>query len=78
MKTIKLFFVWLFFPITLPFKKRQPKIKAKIEEVKQNYDELIQEYYRIQRKESTLSQKKRKHIIEQVNFLVLKGHIKAE
>lgn len=78
MKTLKQFFTWLFFPIILPFKKRQPKIRAKIEERTHTYEELIKEYELIQKKESTLSNKKRQHIIEQVNFLILKGHLKAE
>lgn len=78
MKSIKIFFTRLFFPLILIFKKRQPNIKAKIEEVEQNYDDLIHEYYLIQRKESTLSKTERNYIIEQVNFLVLKGHLKAE
>ena len=74
---MKKFITRLFFPIILIFKKRQPKIIEKIEERTQAYEELIKEYELIQKKESTLSSKKRQHIIEQVNFLILKGHLKA-
>jgi hypothetical protein len=74
---MKQFITWLFFPLILIFKKRQPKIIEKIEERTQAYEELIKEYELIQKKESTLSSKKRQYIIEQVNFLVLKGHLKA-
>lgn len=77
MKTLKLFFTWLLFPIILPFKKKQPMIKAKIEERTNAYKELIKEYELIQKKESLLSKKERLHIIEQVNFLIAKGHLKA-
>lgn len=77
MKSIKLFLTWVFFPFILPFKKRQPKIKAKIEQVEQNYDSLIEEYYKIQRKESALSKSQRVEVIQRINFLVAKGHIKA-
>ena len=77
MKKIKHFFTWLFFPIILLFKKQQPKIIEKIEERTQSYEELIKQYELIQKKESTLSVKKRQQIIEQVNFLILKGHIKV-
>jgi len=74
---IKTFFTWLFFPFILPFKKRESKIKAKIEQVTENYDDLIQEYYRIQRKESALSKSQRTEVIQRINFLISKGHIKA-
>jgi hypothetical protein len=77
MKSIKLILTWVFFPFILPFKKRQPKIKAKIEQVEQNYDSLIEEYYKIQRKESALSKSQRVEVIQRINFLVAKGHIKA-
>ncbi len=77
MKSLKLFFTWLFFPLILPFKKRQPKIKAKIEQVEENYQSLIDEYYLIQKKQSALSKSQRKEVIQRVNFLVAKGHIKA-
>lgn len=77
MKTAKQFFTWLFFPLLLPFKKRQPKIKAKIEEVTENYNELIKEYELIQKKQSKLSKSKRDEVIQRVAFLVMKGHIKA-
>lgn len=77
MKSIKLILTWVFFPFILPFKKRQPKIKAKIEHIEQNYDSLIEEYYKIQRKESALSKSQRVEVIQRINFLVAKGHIKA-
>lgn len=77
MKTAKQFFTWLFFPLILPFKKRQPKIKAKIEEVTDNYNELIKEYELIQNKQSNLSKSKRDEVIQRVAFLVMKGHIKV-
>lgn len=77
MKSIKLFFTWLFFPLLLPFKKRQANIKTKIKQVELNYDSLIEEYYRIQRKESSLSRSQRDEVILRINFLILKGHIKA-
>lgn len=77
MKSIKQFFTWLFFPIILPFKKKQPKIKAKIEEVIQTYDELIAEYHLIQKKKSALSLSQRIEVMNRINHLVAKGHIKA-
>ena len=77
MKTLKQFFTWLFFPILLPFKKRQPKIKAKIEQVTEDYNELIKEYQLIQQKKSNLSKSKRDEVIKRVSFLVMKGHIKV-
>jgi hypothetical protein len=61
----------------LPFKKRQPKIKAKIEEVTENYNELIKEYELIQKKQSKLSKSKRDEVIQRVAFLIMKGHIKV-
>ena len=77
MKTLKQFFTWLFFPIVLPFKKRQPKIKAKIEQVTEDYNQLINEYQLIQKKQSKLSKSKRDEVIQRVSFLVMKGHIKV-
>lgn len=77
MKTLKQFFTWLFFPLLFPFKKRQPKIKAKIEQVTDNYNELIKEYELIQKKESKLTKSKREEVIQKVSFLVMKGHIKV-
>lgn len=77
MKTLKQFFTWLFFPIILPFRKRQPKIKAKIEQVEKNYQSLIDEYYLIQKKQSKLSKSQRDEVIQKVSFLVMKGHIKV-
>jgi hypothetical protein len=77
MKSIKQFFTWLFFPVILLFKKKQPKIKAKIEEVTQSYDELIAEYRLIQEKKSKLSLSERLEVINRINHLVSKGHIKA-
>ena len=77
MKTLKQFFTWLFFPLLLPFLKRQPKIKAKIEEVTENYQSLINEYELIQKKESKLPKAKREEVIQRVAFLVMKGHIKV-
>lgn len=77
MKTLKQFFTWLFFPIILPFKKRQPKIKAKIEEIVENYNELIKEYELIQKKESKLPKSKRDEVVQRIAFLVMKGHIKV-
>ena len=77
MKALKLFFTWLFFPLILPFKKRQPKIKAKIEQVTENYQSLINEFELIQKKESKLSQRQRNDVVRRVAFLVMKGHIKA-
>lgn len=77
MKTLKQFFTWLFFPLILPFKKRQPKIKAKIEEVTDTYNELIKEYELIQKKESKLSKSQRDEVVQRVSFLVMKGHIKV-
>jgi len=76
MKKIKQFFTWLFFPIILPFRKRQPKIKAKIEQVTENYQSLIDEYKLIQEKQSKLSKSQRDEVIQRVSFLVMKGHIK--
>lgn len=75
MKSIKRFFTWLFFPIFLSFKKRQPKIKAKIQEVTQNYQSLINEFELIQKKESKLSKSERDEVVQRINFLVLKGHL---
>lgn len=77
MKSLKLFFTWLFFPLILPFKKRQPKIKAKIEQVTENYQSLIDEYRLIQEKKSKLSKSQRDEVIQKVSFLIMKGHIKA-
>ena len=77
MKTLKQFFTWLFFPLLLLFKKRQPKIKAKIEEVIDTYNELIKEYELIQKKESKLSKSQRDEVVQRVSFLVMKGHIKV-
>jgi hypothetical protein len=77
MKTAKQFFTWLLFPLLLPFKKRQPKIKAKIEEVTENYNELIKEYELIQKKQSNLSKSKRDEVIQRVGFLIMNGHIKV-
>lgn len=77
MKSIKRFFTWLFFPILFSVKKRQPKIKAKIQEVTQNYQSLINEFDLIQKKESKLSKSERDEVIQRVNFLVLKGHLKV-
>ena len=75
MKTLKQFFTWLFFPIILRFKKRQPKIIAKIEQVTEDYNELIKEFELIQKKESKLSKLKRDEVVQRVAFLVMKGHI---
>lgn len=77
METLKQFFTWLFFPILLSFKKRQPKIKAKIEQVTEDYNQLINEYQLIQQKQSKLSKSKRDEVIQRVSFLVMKGHIKV-
>ena len=77
MKTLKQFFTWLFFPILLTFKKRQPKIKAKIEQVTDDYNQLINEYQLIQQKKSNLSKSKRDEVIQRVSFLVMKGHFKV-
>ena len=77
MKALKLFFTWLFFPLILPFKKRQPKIKAKIEQVTENYQSLIDEYKLIQEKKSKLSKSQRDEVIQKISFLIMKGHIKA-
>ena len=77
MKALKLFFTWLFFPLILPFKKKQPKIKAKIEQVTENYQSLINEFELIQKKESKLSQRQRNDVVRRVAFLVMKGHIKV-
>jgi uncharacterized membrane protein len=77
MKKLKQFFTWLFFHLLLPFKKRQPKIKAKIEEVTENYQELINEFELIQKKESKLSKSQRDEVIQRVAFLIMKGHIKV-
>jgi len=75
MKNIKRFFTWLFFPIILPFKKRQPRIVAKIEQVTENYESLIKEFEVIQKKESKLSKSQRDEVLQRVAFLVHKGHI---
>ena len=75
MKSIKRFFTWLFFPILVSVKKRQPKIKAKIQEVTQNYQLLINEFELIQKKESKLSKSERDEVVQRINFLVLKGHL---
>lgn len=77
MKTLKQFFTWLFFPIIFLFKKRQPKIKAKIKQVTENYNSLIQEFELIQKKQSKLSKSQRDEVIQRVSFLVMKGHIKV-
>jgi hypothetical protein len=77
MKTLKKFFTWLFFPIILPFKKRQPKIKDKIEQVTENYNSLIKEFELIQKKQSKLSKSQRDEVVQRVSFLVMKGHIKV-
>lgn len=77
MKKLKHFFTWLLFPFILIIKKRQPKIKAKIEEITDNYNELIKEYELIQRKESKLPKAKRDEVIQRVAFLVMKEHIKV-
>lgn len=77
MKSLKQFFTWLFFPLLLPFKKRQPKIKAKIEEVTENYQSLINEFELINKKESKLTKSQRDEVIQRVAFLVMKGHIKV-
>ena len=77
MKALKLFFTWLFFPFILPFKKKQPKIKAKIEQVTENYQSLIDEYQLIQKKESKLSKSQRDEVVQKISFLIMKGHIKA-
>lgn len=76
MKNIKQFFTWLFFPLILIFKKRQPRIAAKIEEVTDSYNELIKEYELIQNKQSNLPKAKRDEVIQRVAFLVHKGHLK--
>lgn len=76
MKSLKQFFIWLFFPLILPFLKRQPKIKAKIEQVTENYESLIKEFQLIQKKQSNLSKSQRDEVIQRVSFLVMKGHIK--
>lgn len=77
MKSFKIFFAWLFFPFTFPFKKRNPRIKAKIEQVEENYQSLIDEYFLIQKKQSHLSKSQRDEVIHKINFLISKGHIKA-
>lgn len=78
MKSIKIFCTSLFFPILLSVKKRQPKIKAKIQEVTQNYQSLINEFELIQKKESKLSKSERDEVVQRVIFLVLKGHITVD
>ena len=77
MKSLKLFFTWLFFPLILPFKKKQPKIKAKIEQVTENYQSLIDEYQLIQNKQSKLTKSQRDEVVQKISFLIMKGHIKA-
>lgn len=77
MKALKLFFTWLFFHLILPFKKKQPKIKAKIEQVTENYQSLIDEYKLIQKKQSKLSKSQRDEVVQKISFLIMKGHIKA-
>jgi len=69
MKNIKQFFTWLFFPIILLVKKRQPRIVDKIEQVTENYESLIKEFELIQKKESKLSKSQRDEVLQRVAFL---------
>ena len=52
-------------------------LKNKISEVVDDYEELIQEFYRVQNKTSKLSRSKRDLVQQRVAHLVSKGHIKV-
>lgn len=60
------------------FKKRTPKMKDKIEEVKEDYTKLLAEYKKIEEKTSDLPRSKRNEIQQRVIFLIGKGHIKSK
>lgn len=64
------------FPIIVLFRKKNPKIKAKIEEVIISHEALIKEYELIKQKKSKLSSNKRKEVEAQIIYLIAKGHIK--
>jgi len=67
----------LFFPIYVFFRKRNPVVKNKIDEVLKSYDELIKEYELIKNKQSKLSANQRKEVELRIAFLISKGHIKV-
>lgn len=74
---MKTFFKKIFFPIYVFFRKKDPVIKAKIEEVLKSYDVLIKQYELIQQRKSGLSANQRRKVEAQVKFLIAKGHIKV-
>lgn len=58
------------------FKKRNPKIKTKINQVEKEYQQLISEYRLIQLKQSKLKRADRDKVEARVLHLIGKGHIK--
>lgn len=73
---IKYIYNNLMFPIFVFFRKKNLKIKLKIEEVLFSHQMLIREYELIKQKKSTLSSTKRKEVEAQIIYLIAKGHIK--
>jgi len=55
--------------------EKKAKQEAKIENIINGYEALIEEYELIMSKKSKLSSKKRKEVILRVAHLVAKGHI---
>lgn len=71
-------------PILEYFRKRAQKkaeklkrIEAKINEVFEDYEQLLKEYALIEEKKSTLSKKERDFVVTRVMYLISKGHIKV-
>ena len=75
---IKYIYKKLAFPIIVFFRKKNPKIKAKIQEFLISHEMLIKEYELIKQKKSKLSSNKRKEVEAQIIYLIAKAHIKIK
>lgn len=71
------FIVWLIKPFVVFFGKRKAHNKEKIQELVDDYEKLIQEYYLIREKKSKLSAADRKMVKARIAYLVDKGHIRV-
>ena len=67
-------------PIKEFFRKRaenKARIKAKLDSVIDDYNNLINEYRLIQEKKSELSHSQRQFVVSRVLYLIKKGHIQV-
>lgn len=76
--SLKNFITEIVRPFFVFFGRFKKKNKEKINELINDYDKLIAEYKLIQIKESKLSKNEREMVVDQINFLIKKGHIKAK